>query len=265
MEDKTKYILYLKTCQAQTFKSVIDALKEILNDTNFEFDEDGLRILAMDNSRVVLIHAKMEGSKFEEYSCMKKTYVGLNMLKLHMIIKTITNNDILTMYIEESDQNRLGIQIENTEKNLKTVYRLSMFDIDVLQLTIPPVDFTTTIIMPSVYFQKLIRDMHNIAEHIEIRNIEDKLFLNCKGEFCTQETVIGTENSLNINIIQKEKELEQIIQGVYSLKYISIFTKCTNLSNVVEIYLKNNYPLVLVYKCSSLGEIKLALSQITDD
>jgi proliferating cell nuclear antigen len=50
---ETNYILYLKTFQAQTFKSVIDALKEILNDTNFEFDEEGLRIIAMDNSHVV--------------------------------------------------------------------------------------------------------------------------------------------------------------------------------------------------------------------
>lgn len=261
---ETNYILYLKTFQAQTFKSVIDALKEILNDTNFEFDEEGLRIIAMDNSHVVLIHTKMEGNKFEEYQCKKKTYVGLNMLKLHMIIKTITNNDILTMYIEENDQNRLGIQIENTEKNLKTIYKLSMFDIDVLKIDIPPVNFSTTITMPSVYFQKLIRDMHNIAENIEIRNIENKLFLNCKGEFCTQETIIGTENLLNINIVQKEKKKEEIIQGVYSLKYISIFTKCTNLSNVVDIYLKNNYPLILIYKCSNLGEIKLALSQISE-
>jgi proliferating cell nuclear antigen len=187
------------------------------------------------------------------------------MLKLHMIIKTITNNDILTIFIEERDQNKLGIKIENPEKNLKTVYKLSMFDINILKIDIPPVDFSTTITMPSVYFQKLIRDMHNIAENIEIRNIEDKLFLSCKGEFCTQETVIGTENALNINIKQKKEDEPSIIQGVYSLKYIAIFTKCTNLCSSVEIFLKNNYPLVLKYNIGNLGEIKLALSQINED
>jgi hypothetical protein len=40
-----------------------------------------------------------------------------------------------------------------------------------------------------------------------------------------------------------------------------IFTKCTNLSNNVELYLKNNYPIILRYTIASLGEIKLCLSQ----
>ena len=53
-------ILELKTFQATTFKQVIDALKEILMDVNFEFDENGLKIMAMDTSHVVLIFAKMD-------------------------------------------------------------------------------------------------------------------------------------------------------------------------------------------------------------
>ena len=36
-----KYIVELKTVQATTFKQVIDDLKEILVDVNFEFDETG--------------------------------------------------------------------------------------------------------------------------------------------------------------------------------------------------------------------------------
>lgn len=117
--------------------------------------------------------------------------------------------------------------------------------------------------MPSAYLQKIIRDMHNLAEYIEFRNIGDKLILSCKGDFCTQETIMGTEKSQSITIkknIEDDREHE-IIQGIFSLKYLVIFTKCTNLSNSVEIYLKNNYPIILRYQIASLGEIKLCLSQ----
>jgi proliferating cell nuclear antigen len=48
---------------------------------------------------------------------------------------------------------------------------------------------------------------------------------------------------------------------VFSLKYLTIFTKCTNLCSNVEIYLKNSYPIILRYSIASLGEIKLCLSQ----
>lgn len=260
-----KYFINIKTIQASIIKQVIDALKDILMDVNLEIDETGLKIMAMDNTHVVLIHLKLEADKFEEYFCEKKMYIGVNMLKLHMLIKTIGTNDLLTLYVEKEDPNKLGIKITNNEKNVETNYKLSTIDIDVLSVTIPPVNFHTTITMPSSYLQKIIRDMHNISEYIEIRNIEKSLILKCKGDFCSQETILGSEKSQNITISKQTdnntKEDQEIIQGVFSLKYLLIFTKCTNLCPTVEIYLKNSYPIILRYTIASLGEIKLCLAQ----
>ena len=136
-----------------------------------------------------------------------------------------------------------------------------MLDIDILNVNIPPVDFHTIITMPTIYFQKIIRDMHNIAETIEIRSIDKYLQLSCKGEFCTQETIIGVDNNYSVNIKKNEtNNIDDIIQGVFNLKYIAIFTKCTNLCQNVEIYLKQEYPLILSYDIANLGTIKLALS-----
>lgn len=261
MSSNNGYLLDIKTIQASTFKQVIDALKEILMDVNLEFDETGMKIIAMDNTHIVLVHLKLEADKFEKYYCEKKLYVGINMLKLHMLIKTISNNDVLTLYVLKDDPNKLGIRIENNEKNVKTNYKLSMLDIDVLNIQIPPVDFHTIITLPSSYLQKIIRDMHNLADFIEIRNVEGQLILSCKGEFCTQETVLSTEKSQNITIKKNDEPNQEIIQGIFSLKYLSIFTKCTNLCNVVEIYLKNSYPIILQYSIASLGIVKLCLAE----
>lgn len=103
--------------------------------------------------------------------------------------------------------------------------------------------------------------MHNLAEFIEFRNIGDKLVLSCKGDFCHQETILGSEKSQAITIKKTDNSEEQeIIQGIFSLKYLAIFTKCTNLSNNVELYLKNDYPLIIKYNVASLGQLKLCLS-----
>lgn len=255
-------ILEIKTMQASTFKQVIDSLKEILMDVNLEFDETGMKIVALDNTHVVLVHLKLDAEKFETYYCEKKLYVGINMLKLHMLIKTIGNNDMLTLYVEKNDPNHLGIRIENPTKNLRTTYKLSMLDINVLNMNIPPADFETIITMPSVDFQKIIRDMHNLAEFIEIRNVGNQLCFSCKGDFCTQETVLCTDKNDTIQISKNNTKDQEIIQGVFILKYLATFTKCTNLSNVVEIFLKNTYPIILRYSVASLGEIKLCLAQV---
>jgi proliferating cell nuclear antigen len=254
-------ILEIQTIQSSTFKQIIDALKEILMDVNLEFDNTGMKIVALDNTHVVLVHLKMDAEKFEKYYCEKKMYVGINMLKLHLLIKTISNNDVLTLFVERNDPNHLGIRIDNQDKNIHTMYKLSMLDIDVLNIQIPPADFQTVITMPSVDFQKIIRDMHNLADYIEIRNVGNQLTFSCKGDFCTQETTIGSEKNPGIQISKNAGNDHEIIQGVYSLKYLTTFTKCTNLSNVVELYIKNTYPLVLSYQVANLGIVKCALAQ----
>ena len=254
-------ILEIKTVQASTFKQVIDALKEILMDVNLEFDETGMKIVALDNTHVVLVHLKLDADKFETFFCEKKIYVGINMLKLHLLIKTICNNDVLTLFIDKNDSNRLGVNIENQDKNIRTTYKLSMLDINVLNISIPPADFQTVITMPSVDFQKIIRDMHNLADYIEIRSVGNQITFSCKGDFCSQETIIGGDKNPGVTITKNSNANHEIVQGVYSLKYLSTFTKCTNMSANVEIFFKNQYPLILSYLVSSIGIVRMACSQ----
>ena len=51
-------ILEVKTVQSSAFRVLIEALKEILTDANFEFDSTGIKVMAMDSSHTVLVHLK---------------------------------------------------------------------------------------------------------------------------------------------------------------------------------------------------------------
>lgn len=250
----TSYALEIRTVQASAFKILIEALKELLTDTSIEFDDNGMKIVSLDNSHVVLVHLKLEAQKFEYFYCQNKTTVGVNMLNLYKLIRTINSNDTLTLFIENDDMNHLGIKIENGEKNTKTTYKLNLLDLDNQKITINPADFNYEIMLQSADFQKICRDMSNIAEVVEIKNIGNQLILSCKGDFCCQETVL-TDNDNNCN-----KNNNEIVQGIFNLKYLVLFTKCTNLCNTVELFLKNDYPLLLRYMVASLGEVKLCLA-----
>ena len=56
-----------QTVQTAAFRILIEALKEILTDANFEFDENGLRIVAMDSTHTVLVHLRLNSEKLEKY------------------------------------------------------------------------------------------------------------------------------------------------------------------------------------------------------
>jgi proliferating cell nuclear antigen len=255
--------IYLKTVQSIAFKILMEALKEILTDINLEFDETGITVKSIDNSRTVLIYLKLEADKFEKYYCESPRVIGINTLNLFKLIKTMNNNDTLTLYIAKDNISQLGIFVENGEKNSYTRYNLNLIDVDEQDINMPDLVFNSIITMPSNDFQKILRDSHNICDVIEIVSFNNQLTFNLSGEWCSQQTVIGENPAVGMTYIQSSNA-DEIIQGRYLLKYLILFTKATNLSASVELYLKNDYPLILKYSIANLGNIKLALAPITD-
>ena len=262
-EINSDHIVDIKTVQSSAVKILVEALKEILTDTNIIFDENGIKLIAMDSTHTVLIHMKLEADKFESYHCKEKFTAGINMLNLYKLIKTMNNTDTLTLFIHTDDTNKLGLKINNDDKKTQTVYKLNLLDIPEEDIHVPPAEFDTELTLPSSDFQKLIRDMVNIGENTEIKSIGNSLIFNCEGDFADQSTHLGeTQNGLQYKY---NLSPEFPVQGVFSLKYLILFTKCTNLCNQIQLYIKNDYPLIIQYTIASLGMIKLCLAPITEN
>ena len=225
----SKYIFELKTVQSSAFRILVEALKEILTDANLELDSKGLKIMTMDPSHTVLIHLKLDADKFEKYVCNTKVTIGISMICLFKLIKTMNNNATLTLYMEKDDTNKLGINIENGDKNSLTKYKLNLMDLPQENIDIPPAVFESVLTMPSNDFQKISRDMHNIADNMEIKSVSNQLIFSCKGDYAEQETILGeTQNGM---VFLQNNNPDDVIQGIFSLKHLVLFTKCSNLCN----------------------------------
>ena len=127
--NKHKYIFNIQTVQSGAFRVLVEALKDILTDCNFIFDATGIKLIATDNSHNVLIHMKLLAENFDYYECSQKVLIGVNMTNLFKLIKTMSNSDILTLFLEKDNTNQLGIQINNKEKSTQTIFRMNLLDI----------------------------------------------------------------------------------------------------------------------------------------
>jgi proliferating cell nuclear antigen len=251
-------IIEIKTVQSSCFKTLIESLKEILTDANIEFTDSAMKIVTMDPTQTILVHLKLEKENFEYYYCKHKIFIGVNMLNLFKLVRTLTNNDALSLFIDANNTNLLGIRIENGEKNSITNYYLNLIEVDETTYQIPPAQFESIITMPSNDFNKICRDMINISDIIEIKSVGNQLIFSCKGEFAQQETIIGEANN-GLSFVKSSVD-NNIIQGYYNLKHLVLFTKCSNLCNSIEIYMKNNFPIVIKFAVGSIGNLTLALA-----
>ena len=253
-------LVVAKTVQTAPIRTLAEGLKSMLVVMSLVFDKDGVRMIAMDNTRTVLTHMRLYADKFEHYEynhSAPRLDVGLNTDHFYRVVKTVTNDDTITFSVSKAESNHLTITLENGEKKRRVRYRLNLLDRDDSDITIPEREFTTRITMPSLDFQKICRDMTLLsAKTVDIKNLGNSLTFSCKGPFASQTVTMGDSGS---ELTVAKKETEEIVSGTFSLPHLVLFTKCSNLSNNLEIHLKNDWFLMIRYVIANLGDIKLCL------
>ena len=244
----------LVTIQASAFKSTFEVLKDILNDVNIYFRPQGMYIVTLDTARTSLIDMFLAADNFEEYRCEQEEVIaGINISNTFKLLKTITNNDVLT--IEINSKEYMDFEITSEAKKTSTKFQLKLLDINESRIEIPDVNMTSVTILPSADFQRLCRDMSNIGTDIEITRVRNELRLRCEGDFANQET--------SIECPEESPE----ITGLYSLRYLNIFTKATSMCSSVQIMQEEgNRFLILKYNVANLGDLKFYLAtKVSED
>lgn len=256
----------LKTMQSRAFKTLIESLKDILTECNMEITPEGLHINQLDNKKTSLVYLKLHSSKFKHFECdVNILNLGINLDNFYKIIKTMTDTNILLLYVKNDDRSKLGITIYKEHKI--TNYKLKLYDIDPSEL--PKLDeenIDVLIRMPSVDFKKICADMTILCcKYMEIKVFESTLYLNCESDFAEQETIIEpSDDGISINY-NNEQNKNSLIQLKYCLNKLTTFSKCSGLNTTVEIFLKNDFPIILKYNVGSLGTISLCLSPTLEE
>jgi proliferating cell nuclear antigen len=254
--DPKDYPLFIQTVQGQTIRTLIEAIELILPEENFRFDSEGIKMLAIDVTQSLAIHLRLFAHRFEVYHCAKPVILGISILNLLKIMKTVGNLHTLTLYMEHGDDTHLYIRIENPDKKIRDLFRLNLVDLDRSRIDIPDETFPSIITMPSADFQKFVRDMSHIGDYVTITSVGDMFSMKVKGDFAEQEKIFGgSENCLSF----LKSTSHEIIQGEFNLRCLVMFSRCTNLCNNIEMCFKNNYPLIIRYQVANLGDIKLAV------
>mgnify|MGYP005631495495 FL=1 len=259
-------VLTIRTVQIQPIRNMITAIKDILTDATMTFTKEGLKIINFDKTHTILVNVNLNAINFESYNCgPNKIIVCANTIHLFKVISTMSNDDTLSIYIEKDDYHdgvvsHLGLQYDNG--SIKQCYsqKLRLIEPDTEEMSVPDVEYSTVINLPTSDFQKIIRDMNGISDRIEIKSVGQDLIFSCAGSFAKSK-IYRSESNGNMEFIQKSDETI-VIQGEFSLKSLSHFIKCTPLCSHLEMYLGNDLPLIVKYNVASLGEIKLCLASL---
>ena len=269
-------ILELKTTQTTAIKIVTDCINSLLTDANVDFypyyieeyndntktnQIGGVVIKEVNKTGKILVYMRLDADKFDVYKYnydKKKLTLGIDIGNLLKCLKCMSHFDTMTWVVDDEDINKLIIILESIEKKEKKTFKLNLMDIEGEIYDILPISFPYSITLPTQDFHKYCKDMFATTDKIDIKATNNKLIFSGKGEIGYIQFEVGETNG-GLSIVSTTSNNE-IVQGLFELKILLIFTKCTNLCNQVTLFLKNDYPIIVTYQIATLGEIKLVLS-----
>ena len=118
--------------------------------------------------------------------------------------------------------------------------------------------------MSSSEFSRICKEISALAEVVNIEVLQNKAKFTFSGKSGSGNITLQTNHS--------EKEEDQIeiecnekVHSSYGLQYLNSFSKASNLTNKVGLYLSSSFPLMIDYNIENIGFIKFYLAPKMDD
>ena len=216
----------------------------------------GIRILRLTQDKSVLVKLILAAANFDTFYCAEpKITIGIDMSQLHNMLKSFSDNDPITLYMNRNNRSTLYIH-SNSENKEETDLEIYLMDIPNLDIPLPRRKFQNKITIASDKFHSICKQLNNTSVHVEITSVDNEIQFNGKNE---GGKIVRTYRDDNL---KKKKGENPVFQGVYELRNLMYFSKCNKLCQTIDIYLKDDFPLVLVISIATLGKMYIFLTPI---
>jgi len=252
--------------QGSVMKKIVDAIKELVEEANFDCSENGIALQAMDPSHVALVSMLLRHTGFEPYRCDRTRTLGIHVGNMHKIIKCVENTDTITLSsFDDGDSLNFTFESQNQEKT--STFQMKLLDIDADQMSIPEKEYDAVVTMSSSEFQRICRDLTLLGEVVKIAVTKDGVQFSAKGEVGDAKInlVAGAGDVDSDKGTGLSVELNAPVELSFALNYLNQFCKATPLSPTVSLSMSSDTPLVVEYRVGDMGYIRFFLAFKIDD
>lgn len=245
--------------QASLLKKVVDAIKDLVQDCNFDCNDSGIALQAMDNSHVALVSMILKAEAFGPYRCDRNIALGVNLTSLTKVLRAASNDDVLTLKAEDAPD-VLNLLFENKDNERVSEYDLKLMDIDQEHLGIPQTEYAASISMPAAEFRRICTDLSAMSESVSIEASKDGIKFACNGDIGNGSVTLRSNTNVSDPELSVEIELTEPVSLTFSLKYLVNFCKAAALSSKVKICLSNEVPLLVEYNLAGTSYLRFYLA-----
>ncbi|KAL2644292.1 hypothetical protein R1flu_011879 [Riccia fluitans] len=257
-------MLELRLVQGSLLKKVLDAIKDLVTDANFDCSESGFSLQAMDSSHVALVALLLRSDGFEHYRCDRNLSMGMNLTNMAKLLKCAGNDDIITIKADDGGDSVTFI-FESPNQDKISDFEMKLMDIDSEHLGIPETEYHAIVKMPSQEFARICRDLSTIGDTVVISVTKEGVKFSTTGDIGSANIVCRQNKSVDNKDNETAIEMNEPVSLTFALRYLNSFTKATTLSNTVILSMSKELPIVVEYKIAEIGHIRFYLAPKIED
>ena len=219
---------------------IIELFKVIKNLNNYCTlccKKDELWIQAMDGSHVCLFDLKIKKDWFDDYEANEEI-ISFNS---NIIVKILNlySQDALLNFETSKNEEFLNINLCYQDNNEKS-FVIPLIDLETDMLTPQEMESSIEFEMNTKQFDKYISEMLLFGESVEIKCIDDNLYLKCNGDEGKYTAKIPHDNLENFEVVE---DCNMKISA--SIKYFSYISKIHGIFKTLQFKLDENAPICI--------------------
>lgn len=253
-----------RLAQGQLLKKVIESIKELVTETNFECTATGLQMQAMDLSHVSLVSMFLRADSFEHYRCDRNLSMGMNLGNLSKILKCAANDDVITIKADDGGD-RVTFMFESPNQEKISDFELKLMDIDSEHLGIPDTEYAAVVKMPSSEFMRICRDLTTIGESVVISANKDSVKFSTTGDIGEGNVTCRQSTNADKPDQSVTLEIQEPVTLTFALRYLNSFAKATPLSESVTLSMSKELPILVEYRIGDMGHVRYYLAPKIED
>ncbi|MFH0905936.1 MAG: hypothetical protein V1824_01200 [archaeon] len=233
----------ITTKNIEKVKKGLEAITNLIQDTNVRFKDSGIYIKSVDKSQIILVDFCISKSCFDTYS-IEPNLIGINILELQNMISRSFEKDKLSLDLKEQ---YLEVYLKG---KIERKFKLPYLDLSETALNNPDIKFDAVINMDAFLLKEILKDISLVGTTLTLKINNGNLLIEATGE----------KGTINTTVPDVAVKCKKNFSSKFSLGYLKNITKSIESGTIVTIKLAEDAPLYLEYKIDNDIEVKFYLS-----
>ncbi len=242
----------LKVSDAKLLRDMATAISILVDEATFKIEPDGLKLRAMDPSRVAMIDFEWPKSIFQEYEAPEPGKMCLNISELLKLLKRAGKDEAVELSLDD----KTGKLLVTITGKYARKFTMSMLEPSEEEVPTPKISFNVKAKTTTNGLSQAIEDAQLVSDHVKIEAEPDKMTLSATGDIMGATITLPKGSDALLDL-----EVKEDAKATFSLSYLSEIIKAASAtSEIATLEFSTDMPVRIDFQQTKEGKLVFFLA-----